>query len=109
MAQVEEYRGLVQELLKARVWTRPGVESQTIFDTKRDHYQLVSVGWDDGSHRVYGTVIHIDIKDGKIWIQWDGTENAIADELVEHGVPHSDIVLGYQSPFKRQYTDFAVG
>jgi hypothetical protein len=109
MAKIDKYRQLVQELLKARVWTREGVESQTIFDTERDHYQLASVGWRNDIHRVYGTVIHVDIKDGKIWVQWDGTENPIADELVEHGVPESDIVLGFQAPYKRQYTGFAVG
>lgn len=109
MEKIEKYRQLVKNLLQARVWTRPGVETQTIFDSERDHYQLVNVGWSEGSHRVYGTVIHIDIKDGKIWVQWDGTENAIADELVEHGVPKSDIVIGFHSPYKRQFSDFAVG
>ena len=109
MATVEKYRQLVKELLEARVWTRPDVETQTIFDTERDHYQLVNVGWRKDSHRVYGTVIHIDIKDGKIWIQWDGTEDPIADELVERGVPQTDIVLGFQAPYKRQYTGFATG
>jgi hypothetical protein len=109
MEKIEKYRQLVQELLKARVWERPGVESQTIFDTERDHYVLASVGWSEGAHRVFGTVIHIDIKDGKIWVQWDGTEDAIADQLVECGVPKSDIVIGFHSPYKRQFTEFAVG
>ena len=32
----------------------------------------------------------------------------IADELVEMGVPKDDIVLGFHSPFKRQFTEYAV-
>ncbi|NEO02004.1 MAG: XisI protein, partial [Moorea sp. SIO3I7] len=53
--------------------------------------------------------VHVDIKDGKIWIQHDGSEIAIADQLVELGVPKQDIVLAYQAPIMRQYTEFAVG
>ena len=79
------------------------------FDTERDHYQLMNVGWRAGRHRVYGTVIHIDIKDGKLWIQWDGTDEPIAEELAELGVPKSDIVLGFHAPYKRQFTEFATG
>lgn len=37
----------------------------------------------------------MDIKDGKIWIQHDGTESGVANELGELGVPKADIVLAY--------------
>jgi XisI protein len=45
----------------------------------------------------------------KIWVQHDGTEDAIADQLVEKGVPKKDIVLAYHAPYVRQYTEFALG
>ena len=48
------------------------------------------------------------LKNGKIWIQHDGTEIGVANELVEWGVPKEDIVLAYHAPYKRQYTGFAV-
>jgi hypothetical protein len=54
-------------------------------------------------------LIHIDIKEDKIWIQHDGTESGVANELVELGIPQSKIVLGYHDPNSRQFTDFAVG
>ncbi|MCP4697787.1 MAG: hypothetical protein GY862_13185 [Gammaproteobacteria bacterium] len=44
------------------------VERQFVFDRERDHYQLWSVGW-EGHKRYHGCVLHIDIKNGKIWIQ----------------------------------------
>jgi XisI protein len=53
--------------------------------------------------------VHLDIKDGKIWIQQNNTEREIAEELVGMGVPKSDIVIGFHSPFKRKFTDYAVG
>lgn len=36
--------------------------------------------------------------DGKIWVQQDGTEVGIANELVELGVPKKDIVSGFNPP-----------
>jgi XisI protein len=104
------YRQLIQKLLTEHaglVWdTR--IKAETIFDVDRDHYQLVYVGW-RGSERVYGTVLHVDIIDGKIWVQQDGTEVGIANKLVEHGVPNQDIVLGFDPPKMRHYTEFGVG
>ncbi|MDY7013093.1 MAG: XisI protein [Cyanobacteriota bacterium] len=81
--------------------------SQLIIDAERHHYLLMTVGWNE-QRREYGSLIHIDIQNDKIWIQNDGTEVGIAKELVEAGVPQANIVLGYKSPFKRQFTDYAL-
>ena len=111
---VEQYRQYIQDLLLARAQrvnqspTPSKTETQVIFDKERDHYQLVHVGWRRNGRRNYGCVLHLDIKDGKIWIQHDGTEEGIANALVELGVPKTDIVLGFHDPFMRQYTGFAV-
>ena len=56
---------------------------------------------------VYGTIIHVDIRDGKIWIQRDFTEEGVVSVLVELGVPKMDIVLGFKPPYVRQFTGFA--
>lgn len=112
MDKVILYRQYIQELLTERAKLRcesDPIESETIFDTLSDRYQLVNVGWKDASTRIYGCVLHVDIKDGKIWVQHDGTEDAIADQLVALGVPKQDIVLAYHAPHVRQYTEFAVG
>lgn len=104
------YSELVQEILKGHAANdlNEQTEVQLIFDTQRDHYQVVHLGWEE-QRRVYGCIIHIDIKDGKIWIQRDGTEVGVANELVAAGVPKQDIVLGFKAPYKRKYTEFAVG
>jgi hypothetical protein len=57
---------------------------------------------------VYGCVLHLDIKQGKIWIEQNMTEMRVAQELVDLGVAKKDIVLGFQAPEMRQYTDYAV-
>jgi hypothetical protein len=84
------------------------VKAELIFDSEHDHYQLAYVGW-QGDKRVFCPVMHFDIQDGKIWIQYNGTEDSIAKSLVEMGVSTSDIVLGFLSAFKRQFTGYAVG
>ncbi|MEP0784806.1 XisI protein [Trichocoleus sp. DQ-A1] len=59
--------------------------------------------WRDGL-RVHGCLVHIQIRDGKIWIQRDGIEEGITDELVAAGIPKEKIVLGFHPPEVRQYT-----
>jgi hypothetical protein len=101
----------VQQILTRYAQIQPAygeIERETIFDRDRDRYQVVNTGWEN-RRRVYGCLIHIDIKDGKIWVQYDGTERGIANELVELGIPKQNIVLAYQSPYMRQFTEFAVG
>ena len=110
MAKLDQYREIVQKLLQdyaAFSRNDQEVETELIFDTTRNHYQLVHIGW-QGERRIYGCILHLNIKDGKIWLQHNGTENDIAAELVETGIPKSDIVIGFHSPFKRQFTEYAV-
>ncbi|HEC84853.1 MAG TPA: hypothetical protein ENI48_06375 [Thioploca sp.] len=40
-------------------------ETQLIFDTEHDHYQLSRFGWNK-DERIRNCVLHFDIKDGKI-------------------------------------------
>ncbi len=110
MDKVTRYRQHIQAILNEYASHKPGtgdIEMEVIADTIHDHYQLLSVGWND-LERIHGTLIHIDIRNEKIWIQYDGTEEGIATRLVEQGVPKSDIVLAFHPPYKRPYTDFAV-
>ncbi|MGK7921886.1 MAG: XisI protein [Trichodesmium sp.] len=104
------YQELVQNILTKHSGNDldAQTEVQLIFDTKREHYQLIHLGWEE-QKRVYGCVIHVDIKDDKIWIQRDRTETGIANELVAVGVPKEDIVLAFKAPYLRQFTEFAVG
>lgn len=104
------YRELVQRILAGHAGNDldTQTEVQLLFDIERDHYQVIHLGWEE-QKRVYGCVIHVDIKDGKIWIQRDRTEIGIANELVAAGVLKEDIVLAFKAPYIRQFTGFAVG
>ncbi|MCG8367790.1 MAG: XisI protein [Pseudanabaenales cyanobacterium] len=111
MDKLAQYRQAVKQILTDHAQlsnSSDTVQTHLIFDDERDHYQLTYVGW-QGDKRVFGPVMHFDIQDGKVWIQYNGTEDAVAERLVEMGVPATDIVVGFHSAFKRQFTPYAVG
>jgi XisI protein len=110
MEKIEKYRDYIKNILLEYASYKPSygeVEMEVIFDSEHDRYQVVRVGWEN-KQRVYGCSMHLDIKDGKIWIQQNVTEIDIGQELVDLGVPKSDIVVGFHLPYMRQFTEFAV-
>jgi XisI protein len=112
MEKLDKYRQIVRQLLTSLAAigyceSNENVECQFICDTENDHYQLLDIGWEE-YNRIYNCFIHIDIKDGKIWIQENMTENDLAHELVEMGVNKEDIILGLHPPYKRPYTGYGV-
>ena len=110
MDALESYRTAVERVLTEYaefLATDPEILCETVFDNVSDHYLLVEVGWENG-YRIYGPLLHIDILDGKLWIQQDGTEDGVADELVAAGVPKDRIVLGFRAPSLRTSSEFAV-
>ena len=111
MEKIAHYQQYVQDVFQEFVDERSRqddeIDVELTIDTERDHYYVFHVGW-IGERRIYGCVLHVDIKNEKIWVQHDGTEDGIANEFLGLGVPKSDIVLGFHSPYKRQFTEFAV-
>lgn len=110
MERVAQYQQWVKQLLAQQVGQPQSdrtVESQLVFDTEHNHYQVLDVGW-EGLKRVYHCFIHIDIQGGKIWIQRNMTETDLAAALVAMGVPKEDIVLGLHPPYKRPFTGYGV-
>ena len=110
MATAESDRQLVESIIReyGRIpYSYGDIQIQTVFDREQDHYLLMLVGW-EGIRREHGCLVHVDLIDGKFWIQRDGTERGIAQELLDAGVTKDRIVLAFRSPAKRQLTDFAV-
>ncbi len=82
-------------------------ENRLVIDRERDEYMVVTMGWEEKFRRVHGCLVHVEIRGDKVWIQTDGTENGIASDLVEAGIPRENIVLGYKTIERRQMTGFA--
>ena len=87
MDRVDEYAKLIREILEGHAkigYSHGDIQSYAIADYHQTHFMLIIVGW-DGERRVHGCITHVQIIDGKIWIQRDGIEDGITDELVEAG------------------------
>jgi hypothetical protein len=112
MDKLAEYRCLIKRLLtQFTEWVNqtPRTDSEMIciFDEPHDYYVVLRAHW--GRYRcVEGAQIFVRLRSGKIWIEEDWTEEGIATDLLNAGVPKEDIVLGFQPPEMRPFTEFAV-
>jgi len=110
MDKLAKYREIIQSLLtdfsKGDILGGE-IESQTVFDLTSDRYLLVDLGWNE-QRRIYACLLHLEIRDGKIWIQRNQTDRSLTDELLEAGVAKEDIVLGLHPPEIRKYTGLGV-
>lgn len=97
MDTLARYRNILEQVLTPyaeRCYSDTGITNEAVFDRARDHYLVVSVGW-QGIRRVQHSLLHLDIINGKVWVQRDGTEDGIVDELEAAGIPKRDIVLAF--------------
>jgi hypothetical protein len=112
MDKLTRYREVIRKELEGySAWyTKPNsqVRCEVVFDPVLDHFELIRCGW-EGHRRIHHIVFHLDIIDGKIWIQYDATDRPIAMELAAVGIPKEDIVLAEKPPEVRQYTGYGVG
>ncbi len=107
--KIRRYRQIIRKILTERAaipYLEDGIRDQTVFDEANDRYLVLSDGW-SRNERVHNVILDLEILNGKIWVQADNTDVAIARELAEHGIPKSDIVLGFRPPSVRAETEFA--
>lgn len=109
MDQLNHYRDLIERILSeyASIPDASGtIADFTVFDRRQDRYAVLAHGWGKEG-RVHHCWLHVDIIDGKFWIQFDGTEEGVAADLERAGVPKNHIVLGFRRPELRPYTEYA--
>ena len=106
-----EWRSIIKKIL-AELAAIPfpevvNLEAKTVFDESADIYMVLVEGWQEAK-RMHGCLVHVEINGDKIWIQQDGTEIGVANELLVAGIPKDRIVLGFKSPQTRAHSGFAV-
>lgn len=104
MDRINIYKSIVREVVQSVAALAPSdefSETQVVLDDERGHYILLDIGWQE-KKRTYLPFLHIDVNpDGKVWVQHDGTDLIIAEQLAQKGIPKSDIVLGFRAPHVR--------
>ncbi|MCC3451839.1 MAG: XisI protein [Microcoleus sp. PH2017_15_JOR_U_A] len=91
------YREIVKQVILQYAKLRPShgeIRLDSVFDETRDRYALMQVGWDRG-RRVRGNLIYITLEDGKVYIEYDGMECGITQNLIDQGIPENAIVLAF--------------
>jgi XisI protein len=110
MDRLEHYRQIIQKIVHRYATinsAQEGVEAIAVCDSISDNYMVIDIGWGK-TGRIHSMPIHLRIKNEKIWLEWDGTDEEIAQQLVDAGISKSDIVLAFYRPERRKITEFAV-
>src|SRR5262245_59481140 len=77
MDKIERYRQIIENILTPLTegrYANADVQNEAVFDREKDRYIIVTTGWEGKDRRVYYNLVHLDIINGKVWIQRDGTE-----------------------------------
>ena len=112
MDKLSDYSKIIEGILQNHVELcnrrpNPEVENFLVVDREKGHYIWMNLGW-RGSKRITAMTVYVRLQQGKFWIEEDWTEEGIATELLQAGVPKENIVLAFQKPEMRQYTEFAI-
>lgn len=110
MASLEQDVVIIEQVLSERAcyYAAPDkLRTLMAFDRERGQFLLLDEGW-NGYRRIHHVWAHVELREGKLWIHEDGTEDGIANQFVAAGIPHERIVLAFHAPALREATEFAV-
>ena len=111
MDKLDHYRDIIEreltEILGGSEQPDDDLRDKTVFDRRSDYYLILREGW-VGPRHIHSPVVSLEIRAGKVWLQADRTNLRIAQRLEDAGIPKSEIVLGFQPPSVRPYTEYAV-
>jgi ribosomal protein S4E len=99
MDTITNDREIVKQVILKYVQFRPShgqIRLDTVFDETQDRYLLMQVGWDN-KRRISGDIIYITLHDGKVYLEYDGIEHGIYEDLVNQGIEEERIILAFQS------------
>ncbi|MDY6939566.1 MAG: XisI protein [Cyanobacteriota bacterium] len=111
MDRIAYLRNAVREVLKdyhqLNEKSNSTTESCLVFDEQREQYLLLLMGWHE-DERIKSVMIHIRLKNDKIWIEEDWTEEGAIADLLQKEIAPEEIVLAFHPPHLRPYTEFAI-
>ena len=109
MDSLEHDADIIEQTLcsRAQFYAHPDkYRTLMAFDRERGQFLLIDEGW-DGYQHIHSVWAHLELRNGKIWIHEDGTQEGIATLLVAAGVGRERIVLAFHAPALRQASEFA--
>lgn len=109
MAALDQDAEIIEQALcsRAQFYAHPEkYRTLMAFDRERGQFLLIDEGW-DGYRHIHSVWAHLELRDDKIWIHEDGTQEGIANLLVAAGVDRERIVLAFHAPALRKASEFA--
>jgi len=97
MDKLTKYREIVKNTILKYAQFKPShgnIELHPVFDETRNHYALMQVGWDQDK-RVRGNILYLTIKNEKIYLEYDGIEQGITEDLISQGIDKNDLVIAF--------------
>lgn len=110
MDKISFYQDTIERILHEHAaipYSYGDIQQHVIINPERTHFLLFNEGW-QGEKRIHSIITHVEIRDGKIWLHFDGIEEGITEELVSAGIPKDKIVLAFYPPSMRIHTDYAI-
>ena len=113
MDRLTTYRETIKTILSDyvalanRATPRCDADTLPIFDGEKDHYMVYRVGW-NGKYRVSDVEVFVRILAGKVWLEVDWTDEVIAQQLTDSGIPKEDLRFGFHHPLLREESASAV-
>lgn len=99
MDKVDRYRQSIQQVIEetATMLSEGNcIAILPVCDPVHDEYLLISLGWHHAG-REHDIVFHAQLRDGKVIVLDDRTEEGIATFLIEAGIEENDIELPWSS------------
>jgi hypothetical protein len=90
-------REIVKQVIQRYAQFKPShgtIRLDTVFDDTQNRYALMQAGWDRG-RRIKGNLLYVTLREGKVWIEYDGMEQGITQDLIAAGIPPERIVLAF--------------
>jgi hypothetical protein len=110
MDTLNHWREILEKILQyyAELPLRYGnTQTYVIVSQDRNHFMLMREGWDN-QRRIHACLVHVEIRNEKIWIHYDGIEDGITEELIAAGILREQIVLAFHPPDVRPHTGYAI-
>ena len=110
-SKIEAYSLIVASWLTEFVESRnssSGTDYELVIDHVHRHFQVMRTEWYQGNFK-FRVVFHFQVKPtGKVWLLVNNTDILVTDDLIERGIPATDIVIGFLPESMRPYSGFAV-
>ena len=111
MTKLKQYKKILTEVFTYQSTLHfsnaPEVEQQLIINKDETQFLVMVIGWIEEEYKHF-TLLHAQLKDDKVWLHQNNTDEDIGAVLEKKGIPKLEIVIGFLTPFERALSDYAV-